>query len=279
MDDGMRDAARPRAWPFAITRSVNTGFRIVVAPDFLVDADKQSLLHDVADGEADVNAVYVREYRGGDFQRLWLLYRVVYLKGADVGLDGEYAMSGPRRTPLIEGVVCRERPERPAALATEELFADIHRTCGTAVRVFFKADLGDYPVNRSQELTPPDVGLRMPTSEREPYVAGRSTVTAPCGRRPTGRPRRYSAAALRSAVFSALGRIRSTAPVGDAGIHLHGHGRRSPGMGRPQNGSKAQRSGQSRPGRPRGSLGRRLVRAAAVIVFAVLAVFVFRKLW
>ncbi|WHM40029.1 hypothetical protein [Streptomyces sp. BPTC-684] len=271
MDDDMTHAALQKVWPFALTRSVNTGFRIVVAPDFLVDADRQFLLHDVADGDISDDVVYVREYQGHGSQRLWLLYRVVYLKASDVGLDGEYAMSGPRRTPLIEGVVCRRQPERPTTLATEELFADVHRSCGVAVREFFEADIVTHPVSRSQELSPPASGRSMPTVEQKPYLAEGSTPTTPEGRRPSGAHARFSATALRSAVSSAFGRGPGPASAGRAaGIRVDGPGRASAGRARPHHSSET--------GQPRRALGRQLVRAAAVIVLAVLVVFAIRKL-
>ncbi|MFI2367991.1 hypothetical protein [Streptomyces sp. NPDC018833] len=272
MDDDMTHAEPQKVWPFALTRSVNTGFRIVVAPDFLVDADRQFLLHDVADGDTSDDVVYVREYRGHGSQRLWLLYRVVYLKASDVGLDGEYAMSGPRRTPLIEGVVCRRRPERPTTLATEELFADVHRRCGVAVREFFEADTVTHPVSRSQELSPPATGRSMSTVEQKPYLAEGSSPTAAFdGRRPSGTHPRFSTTALRSAVVSVLGRGPGPASAGRAaGVRVDGPGRASAGRDRPHHGSET--------GRPRRSLGRQLARAAAVIVLAVLVVFAIRKL-
>ncbi|MET9518313.1 hypothetical protein [Streptomyces sp. NPDC002994] len=274
-DDDMTHAASQKVWPFALTRSVNTGFRIVVAPDFLMDDDRQFLLHDVADGDTSDDVVYVREYRGRGSQRLWLLYRVVYLKASDVGLDGEYAMSGPRRTPLIEGVVCRRQPEQPTTLATEELFADVHRTCGEAVQAFFEADIATHPVSRSQALSPPATGRFMTTVEQKPYLAeGSSPTVAFDGRRPSGTNRRSSATTLRSVVFSALGRCTRPRPAGRrARVPVDGPGRMAAGRDRPQSSSE---TGQ--PGQAGGSWRRRLGRIAGVIVLALLIVFVIRKL-
>lgn len=257
-------------WPFALTRSVNTGFRIVVAPAFLVDHDKQALLHDAADGEPDEGAVYVREYRQPGSQQLWLLYRVVYLKASDVGLHGEYAMSGPRRTPLIEGVVCREQPSH---LATKEFFADIHRACARAVRMFFEADVSSHPVSRSQEIVPPLSGLPMPIVELKPYLAEGSIPTALDGRRPPGAPGHPSTSWPRFDLFATFGRVRRTAPDrSGAGTPVGHHGRRAAKTDRPHHGSET-----GRPGKPRRSFGRRLAGAAAVIVLAMLVGFAIRK--
>ncbi|MEU9784310.1 hypothetical protein AB0H92_25625 [Streptomyces phaeochromogenes] len=256
----MKHSAPVQVWPFVLTRSVNTGFRIVAAPDFLVDEDRYSLLHDVTAGDPTDDAVYRREYRVRESESLRLLYRVVYLKASDVGLEGEYAMSGPRRTPLIEGVVCRTSPEPPA---TQELFAEVHRRCGADVRAFFEADTTTRPVSPLPSFGAPETGETVRVVDLDPYPMEGSTVTTPWGRhRP--RIRRFATAAL-SAVLSALG-LRTGRQAGN----VSGEG----GQGLvPPEPTRGGTTGRAAPGRPR-----RLARAAGAIVLTLLLVLVIRKL-
>ncbi|MEU9253816.1 hypothetical protein AB0D66_18405 [Streptomyces sp. NPDC048270] len=248
-------------WPFALTRSVKTGFRVVVAPDFLVDAGSYSLLHDATGGDVDESAVYVREHRGHGTGPLWLLYRVVHLKAADVGLDGEYAMNGPRRTPLVEGIVCRTPPK---SLATQELFAEVHRRCAAEVREFFVADTTTRPVTRSRAFSASATGVALQVVEPAP-VEG-SPLTAVHGRRPS-RARRL-ATRLLSAVLRSLGLRpgRQGASLGSP----RGHGR---GQG-PVPSESVPREGTPRTG-PHWPL--RAARTAGLIALGVVVVFVIRK--
>ncbi|MFF1293796.1 MULTISPECIES: hypothetical protein [unclassified Streptomyces] len=230
----------------------------MAAPEFLVNEDRHSLLHDVTIGEPADDAVYRREYQAPEDTSLCLLYRVVYLKAADVGLDGEYAMSGPRRTPLIEGVVFRT-PRGPHA--TQELFAEVHRRCGTDVRAFFEADSTTHPVSPFPSFGAPETGETVRVVDLDPYLSEGSTLTAPEGRRPS-RIRRLATAAL-SAVLSALG-LRSGRPSGTAS----GEG----GLVPP---GPARGDGTGHPALRR---PRRLARAAGAVVLTILAVLVLRKL-
>ncbi len=262
-------------WPFALTRSVKTGFRVVVAPDFLVDEGRYSLLHDATGGDVDETAVYWREYRGQGSGPLWLLYRVVHLKAADVGLDGEYAMNGPRRTPVVEGIVCRTPAK---SLATQELFAEVHRRCGAEVREFFVADTTNRPVSRSRAFSAPATGVRMQVAELAPYHAKPdpdadpaplegSNLTALEGRRPSGA--RRLATEFLSAVLRSL-RLRA--------------GRQGERVGTPRGEGRGQVPVGSGPvargGTPHAGPNwpRRAARTAGLIVLSVLVVLVIRKL-
>ncbi|MER6131246.1 hypothetical protein [Streptomyces sp. NPDC001815] len=257
--DGMKHSEPAQVWPFALTRSVNTGFRIVAAPDFLLDEGRYSLLHDVTAGDPIDDAVYRREYRVDESESLCVLYRVVYLKASDVGLDGEYAMSGPRRTPLIEGIVCRTPPWPPA---TQELFAEVHRRCGADVRAFFEADSTAHPVSPFPSFDTPETGESVRVVELDPYLAEGITTTAPTGRRPSS-IRRLATAAL-SAVLSALG-LRSVRQAGTV-----------PGEGGKVRVS-AESAGGGGTGHPTPSRPRRLTRAAGAIVLTVLVFLIIRK--
>ncbi|MEV5597142.1 hypothetical protein [Streptomyces sp. NPDC052496] len=167
-------------WPFAITRSVHTGFRIVVAPGFLVRYDQHHLLADVTGGDVSDDHVYLREYRDQGTLSLWLLYRVVYLRGADVGQGGEFALHGSRRTPLVEGVVCRNRPSG----ATGELFGTVRRVCAEPLRLFFTSDSGTYPVHPSEPVDAvPGDGSPLRVEEEPAYRSARNVQAALQGRR------------------------------------------------------------------------------------------------
>ncbi|MET9764109.1 hypothetical protein ABZ016_34490 [Streptomyces sp. NPDC006372] len=271
MDHGMKHSSSVEVWPFALTRSVRTGFRIVAAPDFLVDEHRHSLLHDVTAGDPTEDAVYRREYRGRGSESLFLLYRVVYLKAADVGQDGEYAMSGPRRTPLIEGVVCRTPPGAPA---TQELLADVHRRCRADVRAFFEADTTAHPVSPCPSFAAPETGETLRVVDLDPYLtepspSEGSTVTAHPGRRPSRIPR--IARALLSAVLSALG-LRPDRQVADAGDSVPGEGGKNPVS------PEQARGGGTGAGHPASGRPRRLARTAGAILLTVLVFLVIRKL-
>ncbi|MFE7189715.1 hypothetical protein [Kitasatospora sp. NPDC057541] len=129
-------APRRTAWPFAIVCTPTGGFAVAAAPDVLVARRQTALLGDSASGEPGDHA-YLREVTGSDGATLWLLYRVVPLKAAEVGQPGEWARSGSRAAPLTEGVVLLERPARaPGA----EYFDAVHERVGGAVREYFLAD-------------------------------------------------------------------------------------------------------------------------------------------
>ncbi|MEV7193586.1 hypothetical protein AB0N81_17515 [Streptomyces sp. NPDC093510] len=167
-------------WPFAITRSVDTGFHVVVAPDFLVDCDLHHLLSDVVAGEAAKGTAYLREYLDRGERGLWVLYRVGHLRGADLGLDTEYALHGSRRTPLVEGIVCSGRPHPP----TDDLFDWIHAICADPVKAFFDADSDTHPVRSSEGAEPPTTGTALRVVEENVYRSERNLQVALTGRRP-----------------------------------------------------------------------------------------------
>ncbi|GGQ78616.1 hypothetical protein [Streptomyces pilosus] len=263
MDDGthgMKHSAPVHVWPFAITRSVNTGFRVVAAPDFLVDAHRHALLHDVTEGEPTEDAVYRREYRGAGAVPLFLLYRIVHLKAADVGRDGEYAMSGPRRTPLIEGVVCRT-PSGPPA--TRELFDEVHRRCVADVRAFFDADTAARPVTPCPSFEAPETGETLRIEDLDPYPKAVSTL--PPFRAPRPSWLRRLVPAVLSALRSALGLRTGRQPAGRRGA--------APGAGGKVAGSSSEPPGEGGKGP-----GRRLARTAGAVVLSALIAFLVRKL-
>lgn len=170
---GPSPAAR-HSWPFTITRAVRTGFTIVVAPDFLVDADRHHLLADVAGGEVSQEHVYLREYRDRGSVRLWLLYRVVYLTKEDVGGDEGFDAQN-RRTPLIEGVVCRTRPDFDV---TDELFTRVHELCGPTVWAFYTKDSESFPVKPAPPFGAPTSGYVLRIVQQDPYVSERNLQVA-----------------------------------------------------------------------------------------------------
>ncbi|MGW6054426.1 hypothetical protein [Streptomyces sp. NPDC055189] len=173
-------ATKGSAWPFAITRSVDTGFHIVVAPDFLIACNLHHLLSDVASGEAAEATAYLREYQDRGHRGLWVLYRVGYLRGSHLGSDADYVLHGGRRTPLVEGIVCVERPGPP----TDDLFDWVHGICAEPVRAFFTADSDTHPVCPSAGAEPPATGTALHMIEAGPYHSERNLQVALTGHRP-----------------------------------------------------------------------------------------------
>ncbi|MFE3017576.1 hypothetical protein [Streptomyces sp. NPDC059256] len=179
MEQGLPDEPGV-AWPFAITRSVRTGFRIVVAPDFLVEAEQHDLLSDAAGGTVSEDVVYRREFRDRGAVRLWLLYRVVYLRGGDVGRDDDFDRH-TRRTPLIEGVVYRSGPGPDA---TDAFFTLLHDLCLPTVRAFYLADSATFPLHRSLPIAAAGTGRTLRVEAQTPYLSERNVQAALRGRHP-----------------------------------------------------------------------------------------------
>ncbi|WP_217547208.1 hypothetical protein [Streptomyces sp. GbtcB6] len=178
-------ADRPDAWPFVITRTASHDFQVVVGPRFLAETRTHGLLASVAGGEVSDDGAYLREYRDRGGRSLWLLYRVVYLTGADVGRDVEYVRNHGRRTPLMEGVVRRDRPR--TGEATRELFHLVHGLCADVVKDFYDADSDTFGVHPADEIEVPEEGAPLRCVIQDTYHSQRSIEAAlPGRRRPSG---------------------------------------------------------------------------------------------
>ncbi|MER5795338.1 hypothetical protein [Streptomyces sp. NPDC001980] len=171
---------RPDAWPFVITRTASHDFQVVVAPRFLAETRTHGLLASVAGGEVSDDSAYLREYRDRNGHSLWLLYRVVYLTGADVGQDVEYVRNRSRRTPLMEGVVRRDRPRTDEA--TRELFHLVHGLCADVVRDFYDADSDTFGVRPADAIEVPAAGAPLRCVTQDTYHSQRSIQAALSGR-------------------------------------------------------------------------------------------------
>ncbi|MFK0153465.1 hypothetical protein ACIQVK_15510 [Streptomyces sp. NPDC090493] len=174
-------ADRPDAWPFVITRTASHDFQVVVAPRFLAETRTHALLTSAAGGEVSGHSAYLREYRDQAGYSLWLLYRVVYLTGADVGQDVEYVRNRSRRTPLTEGVVLRDRPRTDEA--TRELFQFVHGLCADVVKDFYNADSVTFGVRPSDAVRMPAGGAPLSCVTLDTYQSKRSIEAALSGRR------------------------------------------------------------------------------------------------
>ncbi|MFG2955125.1 hypothetical protein ACGF5O_15500 [Streptomyces sp. NPDC048291] len=171
---------RQDAWPFVITRTASHDFQVVVAPRFLAETRTHGLLTSVAGGEVSDDNAYLREYRDRAGHSLWLLYRVVYLTGADVGRDVEYVRNRSRRTPLMEGVVFLDRPRTDDA--TRELFRLVHVRCAEVVKDFHDADSDTFGVRPSDAIEVPESGTLLPCVTQDTYHSQRSIQAALSGR-------------------------------------------------------------------------------------------------
>ncbi|MFF7467370.1 hypothetical protein [Streptomyces sp. NPDC008092] len=213
---------RPDAWPFVITRTASHDFQVVVAPRFLADTRTHGLLTSVAGGEVSDDSAYLREYRDRSGNSLWLLYRVVYLTGADVGQDVEYVRNHGRRTPLMEGVVRRDRPRTDEA--TRELFQLVHGLYADVVKDFHDADSDTFGVRPADEVRVPARGALLPCVTQDTYHSQRSIQAAL-----SGRPR--SPAAQPVPVATGGGPARVPVPQDHGGAPAAGG--HDPGPGRP----------------------------------------------
>lgn len=82
-----------KAWPFSISRNYNVDYRVVVAPDFLVKAEKVHLLSYATEeiGLTESNLLVRREVYGDDLLPYTIFFRVV--KARKALIDREEALS------------------------------------------------------------------------------------------------------------------------------------------------------------------------------------------
>lgn len=97
------------AWPFLIGRAKSAGYRVVVVPEFMADADSVAALSGAArDLQLPADAACVRELRGLDSGPVTIVYRCLNPHADDYGLgDGELRDGFGRPIRVTEGVILR----------------------------------------------------------------------------------------------------------------------------------------------------------------------------
>ncbi len=108
-----------RAWPYAVTRGVTTGYQAIVAPGFLVHAGQAYLLEYASKQQTrEPDAVTVREVLGATREPLSLAYRVLEARADRYGLGGEDSLedNAGRTIRVFEGLVLQLPAERVPSL-------------------------------------------------------------------------------------------------------------------------------------------------------------------
>jgi hypothetical protein len=108
-----------RAWPYAVTRSVTSGYQAIVAPGFLADAGLAYVLEYASRQETpESDAVTVREVLGATHEPLSLAYRVLEARADRYGLGGEEVLEdgAGRAIRIFEGLVLRLPAERVSSI-------------------------------------------------------------------------------------------------------------------------------------------------------------------
>jgi hypothetical protein len=123
------------AWPFLISRGRDTGYRTIVAPDFLCNLGRRGLLLEVAGGdirEGDVATYRAILGQGTNVGDLSVVYRTIPARGTDIDIEGDLLRDRQgRRIALVEGVVLRGRQP-----AVDVRSGDLERTHHAVIAAF-----------------------------------------------------------------------------------------------------------------------------------------------
>lgn len=117
-----------RAWPYAVTRGVTSGYQAIVAPGFLANAGQAYVLEYASKQEtSEPDAVTVREVLGATREPLSVAYRVLEVRADRYGLGGEDSLEDDagRTIRVFEGLVLQLPAERVISigLTAEDLDA------------------------------------------------------------------------------------------------------------------------------------------------------------
>lgn len=124
---------RFKAWPFLVSRNRTSGYRVVVAPNFMVESGQSSLLANLVVGEPTPKPVY-REVNLPTLGSISIVYRVVYAENDESLLTDEFG----RPILWIEGLVFRERVENYNV--TEQLLDKARLQTKNTFKEFWNSD-------------------------------------------------------------------------------------------------------------------------------------------
>jgi hypothetical protein len=237
-----------RAWPYAVSRGVTSGYQAIVVPGFLADAEQAYVLEYASRQEtSEPGVVTVRDVFGAIEEPLSLAYRVLEVRADRYGLGGTDPLEDQagRAIRVFEGLVLRLPADRvPSIGLTAADLEAVTAAAAPAFRKLWEAGSRIEP-EASAALSVGGTTGERPLSLRisEPYVVpGTSAKRRPAQPRPRPAPERARARP---------GRTRPTAERAPA---------RPPGRARPT----AERG----PARPRRT--RLTIAVAAVGVLAAL---------
>jgi hypothetical protein len=133
-----------RAWPYAVTRGVTSGYQAIVAPGFLANAGQAYVLEYASKQETpEPDAVTVREVLGATREPLSLAYRVLEARADRYGLGGEDSLEDDagRTIRVFEGLVLQLPAERvPSIGLTAEDLDAVTLVTASAFRKLWAAE-------------------------------------------------------------------------------------------------------------------------------------------
>lgn len=104
-----------RAWPYAVSRGVTSGYQAIVVPGFLADAEQAYILEYASRQEtSEPGVVTVRDVLGAIEEPLSLAYRVLEVRADRYGLGGTDPLEDQagRAIRVFEGLVLRLPADR-----------------------------------------------------------------------------------------------------------------------------------------------------------------------
>ncbi len=220
----------PAAWPFLVGRSRTLGHRLLVVPRFIQERRAGWLLLDAAGGDASApgTALY-REVRGSPVGDLTLVFRVVPMRGTDVGLPGLETLRDEhgRLIEVVEGLVLQGRTTDVRVSGAD--LDRVHREVARTYRQFWHSDEREFEASPAGPLSVAlgegTVPLRLQPRAPlvlQPVVDASATGRAPAEPHPSPAPAgRGRSRRSRRVVLAAVG-LALAAPVAAAVIVFRG---------------------------------------------------------
>src|SRR6516162_11648312 len=125
-------------WPFLVTRGRSVPYRIVLAPQFLIESDRTALLIR-ATGESGgaEKGIFKREVNDSRTGKFVVIFRIVPAVPALVGQQGDILKDDRSRAiHLTEGIVTA----KPGMMISESIFERVHLAVVGAFRAFWDSD-------------------------------------------------------------------------------------------------------------------------------------------
>jgi tetratricopeptide (TPR) repeat protein len=149
------------AWPFLVSRNATFDYRVVVAPQYMIDNKASSLLAKAAGGDVTkpMSAI-CREvsHPNPEVGDSTLIFRIVEANNEHIGLEGNEALKDHygRTIRLIEGfVVRRQLADSDEIVVTEDDLLDAHRSMQKDYQTFWYETDSTPPVRHSMPLDLP----------------------------------------------------------------------------------------------------------------------------
>ncbi len=149
-----------KTWPFLVSRNAVFDYRVVVAPQYMIDNKVTSLLAKAAGGDVtqSMSAIHREVYHpnleGGASS---LIFRIIEANTQYIGLEGNEALKDQYGRPilLIEGFVVREQISIDPIVVTEDDLLNAHRSMQEDFQTFWHETSSTPTVRPSRPLSLP----------------------------------------------------------------------------------------------------------------------------